>query len=102
MQKKPSIPPAGEAILAGDIEAMRRLAEDGSLLFKKGKVVELRRNIPTVIQDGKKDFIVYSDAFGFALAHNQTEIAKLLIDLNLVDLGPQSDEIGRASCRERV
>ena len=53
MQKKPSIPPAGEAILAGDIEAMRRLAEDGSLLFKKGKVVELRRNIPTVIQDGK-------------------------------------------------
>ena len=59
MQKKPSIPPAGEAILAGDIEAMRRLAEDGSLLFKKGKVVELRRNIPTVIQDGKKDFIVF-------------------------------------------
>ena len=54
MQKKPSIPPAGEAILAGDIEAMRRLAEDGSLLFKKGKVVELRRNIPTVIQDGKR------------------------------------------------
>ncbi len=93
MQKKPSIPPAGEAILAGDIEAMRRLAEDGSLLFKKGKVVELRRNIPTVIQDGKKDFIVYSDAFGFALAHNQTEIAKLLIDLNLVDLGPQSDAL---------
>ncbi len=35
MHKKPSMPPAGEAILAGDHKTARRMAEDGSLLFKK-------------------------------------------------------------------
>lgn len=91
MHKKPSMPPAGEAILSGDLEAMRRMAEDGSLLFKKGKTIELRRNLPTTVKLGGKELTTYSDAFGFALANGQTEIAKMLIDHNLVDLGPKSD-----------
>lgn len=93
MHKKPSMSPVGEAILAGDLEAVRCMVEDGSLIFKKGKVVELRKNIPTVVRSGKKEITTYSDAFGFALAHNQTEIAKILIDYNLVDLGPKSDAL---------
>ncbi|MCI8554479.1 MAG: ankyrin repeat domain-containing protein [Clostridiales bacterium] len=93
MHKKPSMPPAGEAILAGDIEAVRRMAEDGSLLFKKGKVVGLRENIPTTVQLGKKEITTYSDAFSFALAHDQTEIARMLIDYGLVDIGPRGDAL---------
>ena len=42
MHPKTTMPPAGEAILAGDIETMRRLIEDGSLLFRKGKIVRLQ------------------------------------------------------------
>ncbi len=34
-------------------------------------LMKLAPDTAVVIQDGKKDFIVYSDAFGFALAHNQ-------------------------------
>ena len=93
MHQNPSMPPAGEAILSGDIEAVRRMAEDGSLLFKKGRTVELRRNIPTVVKLDGKEIITYSDAFGFALDHGQTEIAKMLIDHNLVDLSPKSDAL---------
>lgn len=100
MHKKPSMPPVGKAILAGDIEAVRRMTEDGSLLFKKGKVVELRKNIPTVVRSGKKEITTYSDAFGFALAHDQMEIAKMLIDHGLVDLGPKSDALFMAVRRK--
>lgn len=100
MHKEPSMPPAGEAILAGDLEAVRRMAEDGSLIFQKGKVVELRKNIPTVVGQGKEEMTLYSDAFGFALAHDQTEIAKILIDYGLVDLGPKSDALYMAIRRD--
>lgn len=87
------MPPAGEAILAGDIEAVRRMIEDGSLLFKKGQIVELRKNIPTIVHLDKKEMTIYSDAFCFALAHDQIEIVKMLIDHGLVDLGPKSDAL---------
>lgn len=100
MHKKPTMPPAGEAILSGDIEAMRRMAKDGSLLFKKGKVVELRKNIPTVVRSGKEEIITYSDAFSFALTHDRAEIAKMLIDHGLVDLGPKSDALFMAIRRK--
>ena len=100
MYQKPSMPPAGEAILSGDLEAMRRMIEDGSLLFKKGKVVELKKNIPIVVRSGNKEITTYSDAFGFALAHDQIEIAKMLIDHNLVDLGPKSDTLYMAIRRK--
>ncbi len=93
MHKKPSMPPAGEAILAGDLEAVRRMADDGSLLFKKGKVVTPRRNIPTVVELDQKEMTIYSDAFGFALNHGQMEIVKMLIDHGLVDLSPKSDAL---------
>ncbi|MCI8422930.1 MAG: hypothetical protein HFF50_05300 [Lawsonibacter sp.] len=73
MHKKPSMPPAGEAILSGDMDTVRRMEEDGSLLFRKGGTVELRRNIPTVVKLGGKEMATYSDAFCFALAHDQAE-----------------------------
>lgn len=91
MYKKPIMPPAGEAILAGDLEKMRRLIEDGSLLFKKGKIVRLREDIPKM--EGFGGRTIYTDAFSFALAQNQMEIAYLLIDHGLVDLGPKGDAL---------
>ena len=89
MHKKTAMPPAGEAILAGDIETMRRLIEDGSLLFRKGKTVQLRSDIPETL-GGRT---LYTDAFHFALRQNQTEIARLFIDHGLVDLGPRGDAL---------
>jgi len=100
MYKNPTMPPAGEAILAGDLEKMRRLTEDGSLLFRKGKTVKLRNDIPeTVTLDGK-ELTIYTDAFSFALAKNQMEIAYLLIDHGLVDLGPKGDALFMAIRRK--
>ena len=91
MYKKSEMPPAGEAILAGDLEKMRRLIEDGSLLFRKGKIVRLRENIPRMVGfDGR---MICTDAFHFALSQNQMEIAYLLIERGLVDLGPKGDAL---------
>ncbi len=93
MHKKTIMPPAGEAILAGDLERMRQLTEDGSLLFRKGKTVSLRKDIPeTVALDGK-ELTIYTDAFHFALSNDQMEIVYLLIDCGLVDLGPKGDAL---------
>lgn len=100
MHKKPAMPPAGEAILAGDLETIRRLAEDGSLLFKKGKVVQLRNNIPQTVNLDGKELTIYTDAFGFALKNNQMEIVYLLIDYGLVDLGPGGNALFMAIGRK--
>lgn len=89
MHKKVTMPPVGEAILAGDIETMCRLIEDGSLLFKKGKIIRLREDIPKMVS-GRT---IYTDAFSFALSQKQMEIARLLIDHGLVDLGPKGDAL---------
>ena len=35
--------------------AARRVAEDGSLLFRRGKAVKTGRNIPTVMGRGKEE-----------------------------------------------
>lgn len=100
MHRKSVMPPAGEAILAGDTEAVRRMAKDGSLLFKKGRTRELRKNIPAVVKIGEKETTLFYDAFGFAMAHGQTEIVKILIDYGLVDLGPESDALFMAIRRK--
>lgn len=99
MHAKAPMPPAGEAILAGDIETMRRLAEDGSLLFRKGKAVELRKNIPETLVLGKRTVTRYTDAFRFAYQNDQMEIVRLLIDRGLVDLGPKGDALFMAIAR---
>ncbi len=87
MYEKAVMPPAGEAILAGDLEKMRCLIEDGSLLFRNGEIVRLHRDIPKIV-GGET---LYTDAFDFALDQNQTEIVHLLIDHGLVDLTPNGD-----------
>lgn len=87
MYEKAVMPPAGEAILAGDLEKMRCLIEDGSLLFRNGEIVRLHRDIPKIV-GGET---LYTDAFDFALDQNQTEIVHLLIDHGLVDLSPNGD-----------
>ena len=93
MHNPPPMPPAGKAILSGDLETMRRLANDGSLLFRKGKIVELRNNIPKTVDLDGKTITIYTDAFNFALENDQMEIVHLLIDRGLVDLGPNGDAL---------
>ena len=93
MHNPPPMPPAGKAILSGDLETMRRLANDGSLLFRKGKTVELRNNIPKTVDLDGKTITIYTDAFNFALENDQMEIVHLLIDRGLVDLGPNGDAL---------
>lgn len=93
MRKKPTMPPAGEAILAGDLEKVRCLAENGSLLFRHGKTVSLREDIPITVMLNGEERTIYTDAFCFALSHNQMEIIYLLIDSGLVDLGSKGDAL---------
>ena len=74
------------AILMGDLEKVKSLWEVGSLLYKKGKIVALRENIPQTYVYNGEEHILYVDAFRFALSNQQTEIAKFLIDCNAVDM----------------
>ena len=81
------------AILTGDLEKVKSLWEAGSLLYRKGKIVSLRKNIPrTYIYNGK-EHTLYVDAFSFALSKQQMEIAKFLIDCNAVDMKPGSETL---------
>ena len=81
------------AILTGDLEKVKSLWETGSLLYRKGKIVSLRKNIPrTYIYNGK-EHTLYVDAFSFALSKQQMEIAKFLIDCNAVDMKPGSETL---------
>ena len=79
------------AILTGDIEKVKNLWETGALLFKKGKTVCLRENIPQTYRYNGKEHTYYVDAFCFALSKKQTEIVKFLIDCNAAALNPSSD-----------
>ncbi len=67
------------AILTGDLEKVKSLWEAGSLLYKKGKIVALRKNIPQTYEYNGKEHTFYVDAFRFALSNQQIEIAKFLI-----------------------
>lgn len=95
MHKKQSqdMPAVGKAILAGNVEEVRALLNNGSILFKKGKTVCLKRNIPQTYELNGKEQVLFSDAFGFALAKHQTEIVKLLVDSGVVDMKPGSDAL---------
>ena len=93
MGKKPNkeLPAIADAILTGDLEKVKSLWEAGSLLFKKGKTVCLRKNIPQTYKYNGEEHIFYVDAFSFALSKKQTEIVKFLIDCNAVDMKPGSE-----------
>ena len=88
MAKKRNQDPSeiANAILTGDLEKVKSLWEAGSLLYRKGKIVALRENIPQTYVYNGEEHTLYVDAFRFALSNQQTEIATFLVDCNAVDM----------------
>lgn len=87
------LPPIGKAILAGNVEEVKNLLDTDSILFKKGKIMRLKSNIPQTYYYNGEEHTVFVDAFRFALSNRQTEIAKLFINRNVVDMSPGAEAL---------
>lgn len=84
-KKHQDISAVTNAILAGNLEEVKALYDTGCLLYKKGKITQLRKNIPETIGGRGKSFTRCVDAFCFALSHGQMEIAEFFIDCGILD-----------------
>ena len=95
MGKKPSreLPEIANAILTGDLETVKSLWETGSLLYRKGKIVCLKKNIPQTYDYNGEEHTLYVDECSFALSKKQPQFAKFLSDCYAVDMKPGADAL---------